>query len=161
MILDLGDGWAVALSSVTWLVVSLAVGRWATSWPLDRLADTGPLTTLRGWEDSGRWWQRHLRVRRWKDRLPEAGAFFAGGYSKRHVASRATADLERFRSETIRGERVHWLIMASTPVHLVWCRPTVAVGMAVFGVLFNAPFIVVQRVNRGRLDSLLARRARG
>lgn len=160
MIVQLDDGWAVALSSVTWLGVSLAFGAWAASWPADRLATTGPVTTLRGWEASGAWWQRHLRVRRWKDALPEAGALFAAGRSKRHLDSPSTADLARFRVETVRAERVHWLILASTPVHLIWCRPAIAAGMVAFGVLFNVPFIVIQRYNRGRLDAVLARRAR-
>jgi glycosyl-4,4'-diaponeurosporenoate acyltransferase len=156
---DVGNGWAVVLSSATWLAVSLVVGRWAAGWPAARLATTGPITTLRPWEASGAWWQRHLRVRRWKDGLPEAGAFFAGGESKRHVGSRSTEALSRFRRETVRAERVHWIIMATTPVHLVWCRPPLAAAMVAFGVLFNAPFIVIQRHNRGRIDTVLARRA--
>lgn len=159
MLVSVGDTAAVVLSSFAWLGVSLMVGWWANRWPLSRVERTGPLTRLRDWEDAGRWWQRHLAVRRWKDRVPEAGALFAGGYAKRRVPSRATADLWRFRAETIRAERVHWLIWASTPLHLVWCPPTLFVAMALFGVVFNAPFIVIQRSNRGRLDSLLARRA--
>lgn len=159
MLIALDDGWAVALSSITWFASSLLVGWWANRWPLDRLATTGPLTTLGRWERGGAWWQTRLRVRRWKDRLPEAGAFFAGGYSKRRVRSRRTEDLQRFRAETVRGERVHWIIAATGPLHLLWCRPAVGVWMIVFGVVFNAPFIVVQRTNRGRLDRLLARRS--
>jgi hypothetical protein len=31
-------------------------------------------------------------------------------------------------------------------------------GMAAFGVLFNAPFIVIQRFNRARLERLIAGR---
>lgn len=157
MIVHLTDGWAVLLSSITWFGVSFVVGFTATRIPLDRLTP-GPVTRLRAWEQSGAWWQRHLRVRRWKDRLPEAGALFAGGYSKRHVTSRSTDVLDRFRRETVRAERVHWLIMASTPIHLIWCRPTVFAGMVVFGLVSNVPFIIIQRVNRGRIDRLLARR---
>jgi glycosyl-4,4'-diaponeurosporenoate acyltransferase len=158
MIVPLPDGWAVLASTLVWLGSSLLIGWVATRWPLDRLARTGPLTTLRAWEDGGRWWQKHLRVRRWRDAIPEAGAFFDGGYSKRHLRSRATGALDRFRRETIRAERVHWLVMGSGLMHPVWCRPPVAAGMVAFGVVFNAPFIVVQRSNRGRIDRLLDRR---
>jgi len=158
VIVTIGDGWAVALSSLTWFMTSLVVGKIAVTWTADRVARTGPFTTIRSWEHGGSFWQRHLRVRRWKGRLPEAGAFFAGGTSKAHVGSRDTAVLRTFRGETVRAERVHWLIMASTPIHFVWCRPTLAAFMVVFGVGFNAPFIVVQRYNRGRLDKVLSRR---
>ena len=43
-----------------------------------------------------------------------------------HMA--AAVSVDRFRRETVRAERVHWLIMASTPIHLIWCRPTVFAG---------------------------------
>ena len=158
MIWPLPDGWAVALSTVVWVATCLAVGRWAVSWDDDRLASAGPFTRLRGWERGGRLWIRWARVLRWKDRLPEAGAFFTGGKGKRSLGSPSTTDLEAFRRETIRAERVHWLIAASGPLHLVWCRPTVGLGMVAFGVLFDAPFVLVQRVNRGRLERILARR---
>lgn len=159
MIVDVGDGAAVALSVATWVAVSFSVGWWATRWPDARLDVEGPITRLRGWEAGGAWWQRRLRVQQWKDRLPEAGSFF-GGAAKRHLPSRSDQGLEAFRRETVRAERVHWLILASTPVHLLWCRPTVFLGMAAYGVALNVPFIVVQRANRGRLDRILSRRRR-
>ncbi|MBX3284405.1 MAG: hypothetical protein KF703_03600 [Actinobacteria bacterium] len=104
MIVSVADGVAVALSVATWVAVSFSVGWWATRWPPERLHD-GPVTRLRRWEDGGAWWQRHVRVQRWKDRLPEAGAFF-GGTAKRHLPSRTDGGLEAFRRETIRAERV-------------------------------------------------------
>ena len=159
MIWSLPDGAAVALSAAVWLLTSLIVGWWASRLALERVRVAGPLTRLRRWEADGRGWQHLTRVRSWKDRLPEAGALF-GGLSKRGLASRHTDVLERFRAETIRAERVHWMVMASSPVHVLWCRPTVALGMALFGVGFNAPFIIVQRYNRGRVEAVLAARRR-
>ena len=158
MLVTVGDGVAVALSSLAWFTASLVIGWVAVRWPPEAL-EPGPLTRVRRWERSGAWWQRHLRVRRWKDLVPEAGGLFTGGRSKRHIGSRATADLEAFDRETIRAERVHWLILATTPLHAVWCRPPLFAAMAVFGVLFNAPCIVIQRFNRGRLGRVLAHRA--
>lgn len=161
MIGHLSDAQAVALSIVVWIATSMIVGRRAVGWGPDRLDRAGPLTTIRAWERGGRFWQRHLRVLRWKDRLPDAGAFFAGGRDKRSIGLPTTANLEQFRRETIRAERVHWLILASGPIHLLWCPPLVGAYMVAFGIAFDAPFIVVQRVNRGRLERLLARRSRG
>jgi glycosyl-4,4'-diaponeurosporenoate acyltransferase len=89
--------------------------------------------------------------------VPEAGGLF-GGFAKRRLPSRDSDGLDLFRRETIRAERVHWLILASSPVHALWCRPTVFAAMVVFGLGFTLPFIVIQRSNRGRLDRLLARR---
>ncbi len=157
MIVDVAGGWAVALSSATWALSFAVIGWWAARLPLDRVQRAGPVTRLRPWERGGALWRRLLRVDRWKDRVPEAGALF-GGDSKRHLRSRTTEALARYRAETIRAERVHWLSAATTPVHAVWCRPTVFAGMVAFGIAANVPFVVIQRVNRGRLDRLLARR---
>lgn len=158
MLVELGDPWAIWLSAAIAAALSLLAGWWATAWPVSRVARVGPLTRLRGWERDGRWWNRHLAVRRWKDALPEAGALF-GGYAKDHIRSRATADLDRFRAETIRAERVHWLSAATGVLHVVWCRPPVAAVLAVLGLVGNAPFIISQRTNRGSLDRLLRRRS--
>lgn len=155
----LSDGTQVLVSSLAWLLTSVAIGAWATRWSPERLADTGVVTTLRDWEDHGRWWQRNLRVRRWKDLVPEAGGVMPGGRSMRRLARPGREGLATFRAETVRAERVHWLIAASVVVHLVWCRGAVFAGMVLFAVVFNAPFIVIQRYNRGRIDGLLARRS--
>lgn len=158
MILHLSDAAAIVLSSLTWVAVSMSVGYVAVRWQADGLDRTGPFTTIRRWEDGGAVWQRTLAVGRWKDRAPDAGGFFAGGRPKTSVGSRSTERLEDFRRETVRAERVHWLILCSTPVHLLWCRPVLAASMVAFGVALNVPFIVIQRFNRGRIDRLLARR---
>lgn len=161
VLVELGAPWALWLSAATASALSLLAGWWATGWPVSRVARVGPLTRLRAWERDGRWWNRHLAVRRWKDALPEAGALF-GGYAKDHIRSRAAADLDRFRAETIRAERVHWLSAATGVLHVLWCRPSLAAALAVLGLAGNAPFIVIQRTNRGRLDRILRRRsARG
>ncbi|MEZ5137453.1 MAG: hypothetical protein R2702_05305 [Acidimicrobiales bacterium] len=158
MIVPLGDGAAVATSVAVWVLTSLAVGWLAVRWSDAALDRVGPVLRLRRWEDGGRFWVRRLRVLAWKDRIPEAGAFFSGGTAKRSIGRPTAQALRSFRRETVRAERVHWLLVASGPVHLLWCRPTVGAGMVAFGVLFDAPFIVVQRTNRGRIERVLARR---
>ena len=105
-------------------------------------------------ERGGRLYER-LRIRRWKDRLPEAGALFAGGVSKRRLA----ADLERFAAETRRAEYGHWLAMACAPVFALWNPLMGVVLMATYSVVVNAPFIAIQRYNRQRAQRVLTRRS--
>ncbi|MGB3412486.1 MAG: hypothetical protein WBA45_14960 [Microthrixaceae bacterium] len=155
---ELPDGWAVLVSSAVWFLTSLLAGWVAVHWSRERLEHAGPITRIRRWEKGGRTWQRLVRVRRWKGRLPQAGDFFANGQSMRAVGSSRNENLENFALLTVRAERVHWLILASTPLHLIWCRPPVALGMIVFGVGFNAPCIVVQRYNRAGIQRVLTRR---
>ena len=58
------------------------------------------VTRPRRWERDGRVWDVVFRVRRWKDRVPDAGALFAGGMRKRGV-TRDPEQLERFVLETV------------------------------------------------------------
>ena len=116
----------------------------------------GWLTRLRPFEAGGRFYERRLRIGRWKDRLPEAGALFTGGVSKRAVGGRAA--LSRFVVETRRAEWAHWLIVAGTPVTFLWNWLWVDGLMVLYAVTANGPCLVVQRYNRARLLRVLARR---
>jgi glycosyl-4,4'-diaponeurosporenoate acyltransferase len=59
------------------------------------------LFRIRGFETGGRFYERWLKIKRWKDRLPEAGAIFRGGVSKRHVGAADRASLEWFGSRRV------------------------------------------------------------
>jgi glycosyl-4,4'-diaponeurosporenoate acyltransferase len=103
-------------------------------------------------------WERRVYervgIRRWKDALPEAGALFRGGVSKRSVRrSRVGA----FVIETRRAELGHWLAMVGGPVSMLWNPPTGDVAMVAYGVLVNAPFVAVQRYNRARALRVIGR----
>ncbi|MCU1393169.1 MAG: glycosyl-4,4-diaponeurosporenoate acyltransferase [Ilumatobacteraceae bacterium] len=108
-------------------------------------------------ERSGAAW-RVLRVARWKDRLPEAGALFAGGVSKRSIPDTTDAGLRTFASLTRRAETAHWLAAVMSPVFVLWNPWWVAVIMVVYGFGVNAPFIAIQRYNRLRVVRVLDRR---
>ncbi|MFW5688220.1 MAG: hypothetical protein ACOC1U_01510 [Spirochaetota bacterium] len=101
-------------------------------------------------------YRRVLRVHRWKDRLPEAGALFAGGFSKRGFVGRDPARLLVFIAETRRAEFSHWLAALLSLTFFLWNTPAVAIWMPPVGLAGNAPFIVVQRYVRMRLRALLA-----
>ena len=71
-----------------------------------RLAHDGPLLRQRRFEAGGRWYRRRLRIHRWKDRLPEAGALFDGGISKRELPARGrVAWVVTGGSRVVRGAR--------------------------------------------------------
>lgn len=152
--------WIIVLvDCVVWAVWGTAVGYVGHRLPLARLDHDTWLTRIRGWEREGRTWER-LGIRRWKDRLPEAGSFFGGGMSKRALPGREPDDLARFAAETRRAEWVHWTVMAVIPVFALFNPPALLLAMAVYGVAANVPCIVVQRFNRARIQRVLGRRTR-
>lgn len=142
-----------------WGVIHASTGYIAHRIPAARLNHDTWLTRVRRWERGGRVYEI-VRIRRWKDSLPEAGAVFAGGVSKRSLAMRTRAGLEAFATETRRAEIGHWLAAAASPAFVLWNSPAVAIVMVVYGVGVNAPFIAIQRFNRARIASALDRSAR-
>jgi len=156
--LDLHPGVVAGLNVVAWALIHAGTGYAVHRIPTSRLDRDGWLTRERGWEHGGRTYER-LRIRRWKDRLPEAGALFAGGVSKRSLPAPGRAGLERFVVETRRAELGHWLAAVLGPVSVIWNPPIGVVLMVAYGFLVNAPFVVIQRYNRLRAARVLRRPA--
>jgi glycosyl-4,4'-diaponeurosporenoate acyltransferase len=135
------------VNAAWWAVVHTATGFFVHRLPASALQRGG----VHRWER--RVYER-VGIRRWKDALPEAGALFRGGVSKRSVRrSRVGA----FVIETRRAELGHWLAMVGGPVSMLWNPPTGDVAMVAYGVLVNAPFVAVQRYNRARALRVIGR----
>jgi glycosyl-4,4'-diaponeurosporenoate acyltransferase len=149
------NNWAiVALDIAVWGGWSALVGFVAHKRPVAAFADDTWLYRLRDFERAGAFYER-IAIRRWKDRLPEAGGLFTGGFSKRSVRTLDRTVLERFVAETRRAEWTHWMIMSITPVFVLWNWWWVDVLMVVYALCANLPCLVVQRYNRARLSRLL------
>ena len=147
---------AALLDVVVWGLVHAATGYLAHRIPARRLQRDGWLLRPRRFEDGGRLYAKRLRIDEWKDRLPEAGALFAGGVSKAHVGR---DDLERFVVETRRAELAHWWAAGASPLFVLW-NPWYALPLLVaYGLGVNLPFIAIQRYNRLRATRVLARRS--
>jgi glycosyl-4,4'-diaponeurosporenoate acyltransferase len=159
-LVELSAGWAVLVDCVVWTIVGVSTGYAAYRWPTGRLAYDGWATRLRAFEAGGRWYERRWRIRRWKDRLPEAGSVFGGGFSKRALRSHQTNHLDRFIIETRRAELTHWVVLAFAPLFLLWNPWWLALVMVAYALVANLPCIAVQRYNRGRLERVLTHRLR-
>ncbi|MFM7068933.1 MAG: hypothetical protein ACKOYM_05665 [Actinomycetes bacterium] len=151
---------AVAVSVVAWTILGIVSGVAVHALPQQRLDHDTWLTRQRAFEADGRWYERTLRIRRWKDRLPEGGAWLPGGVSKTRLPGRSDADLAGFAAETRRAEIVHWVNLAAGPWFFIWCPPLIGGSMVAFGVIAHTPFICVQRYNRARIAPTTARRSR-
>ncbi|MGP1907159.1 hypothetical protein ACTSEZ_03255 [Metabacillus sp. JX24] len=106
-------------------------------------------------EKSGRLYER-LMIKKWKDRMPEAGGLFPGGFSKKHL--HAAKDMERFVLETKRGELSHWMQLIVFVLFFIWNTPAAGLINGLYAACFNLPFIMIQRYNRIRLNRALSKR---
>jgi glycosyl-4,4'-diaponeurosporenoate acyltransferase len=149
----------VGIDSALWAGCSVAVGYAGHRLSSAAVGRETPLTVLRPWEGAGRVYER-IGIRRWKDRVPEAGALFTGGVSKQSLHGRNQAALLAFVAETRRAELVHWALAGIGPLFLLWNPWPLALAMVGYAVVANLPFIAIQRFNRGRALALVHRKAK-
>jgi glycosyl-4,4'-diaponeurosporenoate acyltransferase len=159
-VIDLPAPVAVILNVAVWLCWSAAVGyvghrRSNAAFAVDRW-----WSRLRRFESDGFWYARVLRIKAWKDLLPELGGLFSGGFAKRR-AQRDREHLARFLIETRRAEWVHWTVFALWPVFALWNPPWAVGVMLGYAFFSNMPCLVVQRYNRARLLRTLNRLCAG
>ena len=140
--------------AATWGVWSTVCGYVAHRLPAQWLQRDSWLLRLHRTERSGRHYDRVLRIKRWKDLLPEAGGLFRGGFAKRRIRH-DRAYLEQFLVETRRAELAHWPILALGPTFYAWMPWWLASAMLGYALAANVPCILVQRYNRARLERAL------
>jgi glycosyl-4,4'-diaponeurosporenoate acyltransferase len=150
----------IVVDVLAWGVFHAATGYAAHRLGADRLARDGWGLRERRFEAGGHWYRRRLRIHRWKDRVPEAGALFDGGISKRALPALDAEGLQVFVRETRRAELAHWWALWCSPLFLLWNPPLAAALLVSYGVLVNLPFIAIQRHNRFRSQALLERLSR-
>jgi glycosyl-4,4'-diaponeurosporenoate acyltransferase len=150
----------ILVDVIAWGVFHAATGYAAHRLNESRLSREGWLLRPRRFETGGRWYRRRLRIHRWKDKVPEAGDLFRGGISKRQLPSHDAAGLEMFVRETRRAELTHWWAMCCGPLFVLWNPPLASALLVGYGLVVNLPFIVIQRYNRFRTQSLLQRHSR-
>ena len=143
------------LISLAWVAIEIGSGYLAHKIPDAWFARNRRLFGLGPWEDQGRIYQRLFAVRRWKDRLPEAGSLFTGGVAKRYLNRTESVRLEVLVRETRRAELTHWLPLPLSTLFFLWNPLEVAIWMPLVALLGNSPFIIVQRYNRPRLECAL------
>ena len=99
----------LALIALSWVAIQLGSGYLVHVMRDERFARDGRLFRTRSWEQGGRRYDRLFGIRGWKNRLPEAGAFFSGGFEKGELSRADPEHLRRFIRETRRAELSHWL----------------------------------------------------
>ena len=108
------------------------------------------------WERGGRIYDR-LRIRVWKDKLPDKSRFVKGMVPKRLGRCPSAEEVYRLVRETCVAESVHIaLCILSFPIYFAWSNAA-GVFFVLFFVICNLPFIVIQRYNRPALVQLARR----
>ncbi|MFW5775295.1 MAG: glycosyl-4,4'-diaponeurosporenoate acyltransferase [Chitinivibrionales bacterium] len=146
----------VLKNSLAWFTIHMGVAWLITRLPMTLFHPEGWLFRSRKWENNGQWYNR-VGVSQWKNSLPDGATWLIGGFPKKRLRAEAPDYVQRFVRETCRGELVHWVVIALTPVFLLWNSFSSFLIMIAYALISNMPCIIAQRYNRPRLQSLLKR----
>ncbi|WP_110111935.1 glycosyl-4,4'-diaponeurosporenoate acyltransferase [Bacillus sp. CGMCC 1.16541] len=155
--IELSPVTTIFINIIAWFAIHMGMSYIGVQLSLAFLERDGWICKERVWERDGKCYEK-IWIKRWKDKLPEAGGLYRKGFQKRTLKKYESSYLYRFLLETKRGELTHWLSIPPAFLFFLWNHPTVGVIMLVYGIIVNLPFIVVQRYNRIRLTKLLRKK---
>lgn len=126
-------------------------------------ADAAPFKPY-DWEQDGRIYER-LGIRRWKDHLPDMSRVMRDMTPKRLSWGMNAEQIQNLVAETCVAEMVHRVLcVLSVGICLIMPSGLGLFLTAVYILVFNVPFIMIQRYNRPQLirlaEKLEARRDR-
>ena len=153
MPIELPAAWVVVLNVGGWLVLQLTLAWAFTRMPVEWFQPAPP----RAWENDGRFYERFVAIRRWKDLLPDGARWFAGGFAKGALTSVNPEYLQRFVRETRRGELCHWFAIFGVPIFFLWNPWWGDLIIIAYALAANLPCILAQRYNRARMFRLTDR----
>ncbi|WP_332298823.1 glycosyl-4,4'-diaponeurosporenoate acyltransferase [Mammaliicoccus sciuri] len=105
-------------------------------------------------EQNGQLWQKLVKVKCWKDHLPDGQMIQSDIVSKSHYnQSSDITNIEKFVIETKRAELVHLLSILPIVV-FIKSKKSIKVINIVYVVIANVPCIIVQRYNRPKLQRI-------
>ena len=109
-----------------------------------------------GWERNGKIYDV-LKIRVWKDRLPDMSRVVKRMVPKRVGRCPSSADVWRLVRETCVAEAVHFALCLLAPGIWFFWKNTVGILLMLLYLLCNLPFILIQRYNRPTLVALAER----
>jgi glycosyl-4,4'-diaponeurosporenoate acyltransferase len=149
MPIELPVVWIVILNVALWPLIQLAL-----AWAFIRMPAEWfkPPVSF----ESARFYEKYLGVRHWKDRLPDGGVWFGGGFAKSDMNTTDPAYLRRFIAETWRGELCHYCAFLFVPLFFLWNPWWADLIIMAYAIAANAPCIVAQRYNPNRSQTRFA-----
>lgn len=111
---------------------------------------------LYAWEKNGKIYNK-LRIRAWKDRLPDMSRITKDMVPKRVGDSPTSEHLWVLVRETCRAELTHIGLCVLSPVIWFFWQNWVGILLSAIAILCNLPFILIQRYNRPAFVSLAKR----
>lgn len=145
----------LVVNTVAWLVLHFAISALCFNIPLRYFLKDVAFLLIAPWEKNGEVWNRLLFVKKWKRYLIDGSSIVKKSYDKSRLNGTKQEDLLIFAAETKRAELTHWLLMFPAPLFFLWNPDWAGWIILAYALLANIPFIITQRYNRGRIESIV------
>lgn len=147
--------WLLAVNTVLWFIIHFTISDLCLKFPLRYFLKDTAFLRIAKWERKGKIWNRLFWVKKWKKYLIDGSAIAKKSYNKSHLHGTSRKDLIIFAAETKRAELTHWLLMLPAPLFFLWNPYWAGWIIIVYAIIANIPFIITQRYNRGRIESIV------
>ena len=107
---------------------------------------------IKYWEYKGVWYNKRLKIRVWKDFLPQYVS--KNGFSKKNLNNLSLSYINQFILETCRAEWAHKNCMWIAILLIFINKFVIGITFFIVVLLINFPYICIQRYNRIRLMKL-------
>lgn len=155
MLFHLPTAITILIDIAAWFFIHMGVSYTISRIPLHSFNYNSWLYRQRGWERRGKIYDKFLRLKMWKRRLPDGAALFKNGFEKKRLKEKGDAYLNDFTRETCRAELTHWIVLLFGPVFFIWNHWWVGLIMILYALTANMPCIITQRYNRIKLQRIL------
>ena len=106
------------------------------------------------WEQNGNFYNKTLRIRKWRHLLPDKSQTVKSMYTKKLGSNLTPEHLGRLLQETCVAELVHDALIILSPFVLFFADGATAVVCMTLFMVGNVPFVMIQRYNRPKLARL-------
>lgn len=155
---DFPGGWLFLADVLAWLILHLGISLGLMKVPDRYFNQDSFWTAIRSWEKNGEFWNKTLKVKRWKEHLPDGGTYVRHAFAKKRLRQTDSGYLDKFVLESRRAEINHLLLLLSSLLFFLWNPPWASWLMVLYALLANLPCLIAQRYNRPRLMRLAARK---
>ena len=146
------------LNAIVWFALQVTISNLITRFPLLFFKPDYWLFRTRPWEKNGDFYERVVRIKKWKNLLPDGAVLIKGGFPKKHLQSRDPGYIEQFSQDTCRAELVHWITIMTAALFFLWNTPLGTGINFLYALLGNIPCIAAQRYNRPHLQQITRKR---
>ncbi|MFZ3591653.1 glycosyl-4,4'-diaponeurosporenoate acyltransferase [Bacillus sp. DJP31] len=143
------------INVVVWLFIHLLGTYIPSKFSLAFIKSIQWFPPIQSWEVK---WHNKLRIKKWKEKVPDAADWFFGGIKKRDICMKSKKGMQRFILESKRAELSHYLQILPAPIFFTFNDFYSGWFMILYAFCFHTPFIFIQRYNRYRLESILSRK---